>query len=231
MAAVRGCGTRKQGGVYLCCGTSKWGKPVEHFLKDYPQPLPPALRLSPLGVRLIERDGITHVLDWVGESHYPNVWDYIEEVRRFGSSRHVARTLDFSKLTLNSKHLLVHPRAIVTNWHEFFRHAEPFDKDIWKKEHCPKHIHEEADGPCLGICKNATDPFNSKVGMGRLVTRLMPSFGYTARHAPEGFTPKYQAGIFMALPIQTIEVVMGGNHQDAVSRTRQSEIPTQLMEE
>lgn len=231
MAVIRGCGTRKEGGVYLCFGTSRKGKPIEHFLKDYPQPLNSGLRLSPIGVRLIERDGITHVLDWVGESHYPNVWDYIEEVSRFGSSRHVARNLDFSKLTLRSKHLFVHPRVVVTNWHEFFS-AHPYHApQAWRNFHCPKHRHDEYDGPCLGICKSLLDPYTSKGWHGDMVNREMPSFSYTGHRAPEGFTPQYQAGIFMALPIHQIEVVMGGNHEDAVTRTRQSELPTVVTEE
>lgn len=46
-----------------------------HFLCD-----PPVLvddwHLSPVGVQLIERNGITHIIDWVGSMYYPNVADF-----------------------------------------------------------------------------------------------------------------------------------------------------------
>ncbi len=34
----RGCGMREKGGLYACCGTSPFGKPVEEFLIDPPLP-------------------------------------------------------------------------------------------------------------------------------------------------------------------------------------------------
>ena len=72
----RGCGTRTSGGVYLECGTGYGGRPLEFFLADPPIPLTCDTKL---GVQLIERDGVVHVLDWIGEQHYPNCADFLEK--------------------------------------------------------------------------------------------------------------------------------------------------------
>ncbi len=124
---ARGCAPRKSGGVYFECGFSPSGQPVEHFLCD-----PPVLvddwHLSPVGVQLIERNGVTHIVDWVGSMHYPNVADFIEEVRRFGLSRRLSSKLDFSRITPQTRILLVHQRAYVDNFEEY---------QTWS---CPKHL-------------------------------------------------------------------------------------------
>ena len=86
------------------------------FLLDFPEDGKTALGLSPIGVQLVERDGVWHILDWIGSEHYPNVADFLEEVRRFGLSRRLAKTVDFSKLTERSKILVgfVHGTPFMT---------------------------------------------------------------------------------------------------------------------
>jgi hypothetical protein len=110
---LRGCGSREPGGIYLECGLSLYGRPVEDFLSDPPILLSKEWNLSPLGVSFIERDGVWHVIDWVGYQHYPNVADFVEEVSRFGLSRRISQKEDFSKLSSKSKILLVHSRAFI----------------------------------------------------------------------------------------------------------------------
>jgi len=81
VAFVRGCGTRKKSGIYweVKLGTGPRARPLEEFLLDPPQPVPPHLRISPRGVQPIEVGGVTHVIDWIGSENYPNVCDFLEE--------------------------------------------------------------------------------------------------------------------------------------------------------
>ena len=82
-----------------------------------------------VGVTLIERDGVTHVLDIVGREHYPTVASFIDEARRLGVSRRAPRTIDFGRITSASRMLLAHAHADIANAAEF-----PCD------ERCPCHV-------------------------------------------------------------------------------------------
>ena len=68
---------------------------------------------------LIERDGVTHVLDIVGREHYPTVASFIDEARRLGVSRRAPRTIDFGRITPASRLLLAHAHADIANAAEF----------------------------------------------------------------------------------------------------------------
>jgi hypothetical protein len=72
---------------------------------------PQAIGLQAVGVKMIERNGVFHVLDWVGTNHYPNVADFVEEVTRHGVSRRMPSNLRFDLLTSASRLLLVHEKA------------------------------------------------------------------------------------------------------------------------
>ena len=62
----RGCGSRKKGCVYLECPLSDSGLPIEHFIVDPPLDIDlTAYGVTPVGVKLFERNGVWHVLDWV----------------------------------------------------------------------------------------------------------------------------------------------------------------------
>lgn len=115
--ARRGCGYRVSGGVYLETGLTKFGgQPVEHFLADPPHPYEPDAKI---GVQLVEKDGVYHILDWVGEQHYPWPADFVEEVRRYGLSRRVAvGSVDWAKLSPASRILCIHRRGYITNTDE-----------------------------------------------------------------------------------------------------------------
>ena len=86
------CGAgRMVGGVYLECAPVPGGVALERFLIDPPQPIEVStFGIAPLGVNLLTRAGVTHVIDWVGESHYPEMQDFIEEGRVMGFSRKVS---------------------------------------------------------------------------------------------------------------------------------------------
>src|SRR6185437_5592524 len=92
---------------------------------------PGRLGLASVGVTLIERDGVTHVIDIVGREHYPTVASFIDEARRLGISRRAPRTVDFARITRASRLLLAHGHADIANAAEF-----PCE------ERCPCHVAE-----------------------------------------------------------------------------------------
>jgi hypothetical protein len=137
----RGCGEREPGGVYVECGLSSGGSPLEAFLVDPPLPPPEGkgkeeLANKPqLWVRTARTDPddpateyvvmnpgteqpIVDLLLWIGAEHYPYVSDSIEEVRRFGASRKLNPNLDLSQLTRYSRMILLHPSCRNTLWEQ-----------------------------------------------------------------------------------------------------------------
>jgi hypothetical protein len=119
--ARRGCGYRQPGGAYFAVPLGPRGRPIEGFLIDPPVVIddPGRLRLASVGVTLIDRDGVTHVIDIVGREHYPTVASFIDEARRLGISRRAPRTIDFARITRASRLLLAHGHADIANAAEF----------------------------------------------------------------------------------------------------------------
>ena len=119
--ARRGCGYRQPGGAYFAVPLGPGGRPIEEFLIDPPVVIddPARLGLASVGVTLIERDGVTHVIDIVGREHYPTVASFIDEARRLGISRRAPRTIDFGRISRASRLLLAHAHADIANAAEF----------------------------------------------------------------------------------------------------------------
>lgn len=106
----RGCGHRKSGEAYLCCGTDIEGLPIEHFILD---PAIPWTEDWQRGYKTIRVGGVSHVIIFVGRNYYPSPWDFIEEARIYGASRRVHDQFPFAELTPGkSKMLFCHARAI-----------------------------------------------------------------------------------------------------------------------
>jgi len=224
----RGCGTRKSGGVYFETGLDPNGQPIEYFLCD-----PPILvddwHLSAVGVQFIERDGITHILDWVGAKHYPNVADFLEEVKRFGLSRRLSSSLDFSRISARTRILLVHQRAWINNFQDY------------KTWNCPKNLPghhpevltqepETSKRMCAGVwwgdIEGGTTPKAKRldgVGSDRDVERQMPSFSYLAQKRPETVKPQYRPAIFASFPCSRL-VVVKGNHEKNLEKARRANV-------
>ena len=129
--ARRGCGYRQPGGAYFAVPLGPGGRPIEEFLIDPPVVIddPARLGLASIGVTLIERDGVTHVIDIVGREHYPTVAAFIDEARRLGISRRAPRSVDFTRISRASRLLLAHGHADIANAGEF-----PCE------ERCPCHV-------------------------------------------------------------------------------------------
>ena len=108
----RRCGWRVAGGVYWTLDTEASGAPRHDLARFTLSPAipvdPEAMGLSAIGVSTVERNGVTHVVDWVGESHYETPEAFLEEVARMGLSRRMPRTFRFDTLTEDSRILIVH---------------------------------------------------------------------------------------------------------------------------
>jgi len=239
---LRGCGTRCRGGLYAECGMSASGSPVEDFLMDPPVLLDFArIGVIPRGTHLVERNGVTHLFDWIGAESYGNVADFIEEVRRFGLSRRLSPKLDFSKLTGATRILLVHSRAYAENFADYARAweytetastANPFPR-------CPKHKveHDQEDPPacCVGLYWQDIEGGQKVDGAAskRTVGVRMPSFSYNACSRPDGLTPKYLPAVFASFPISRLVAIAGGQRKDEANLALlgKSGIPAELEDE
>ena len=137
----RGCGEREPGGVYIECGLSDHGLPLEAFLVDPPLPIPDGLdlinkpqlwqRAAPSGEPVLDVWGqpVYDLLIWIGAEFYPYCPDFIEEVRRFGASRRLNPNLDLSLLSRASRMILAHPSVLNTQW-QSQRPPRACDKEI-----------------------------------------------------------------------------------------------------
>ncbi len=206
----RGCGKRQQGAVYAETGLAVGGIPIEFYFIDPPKPYEMEHKI---GVELVELGGVTHVIDWIGEEHYLYVADFIEEVRKFGLSRRLPGSLDFSRLDPRSMIICVHARTIITN---------RFD---WTQEEVPESL-------CGLLCRTGTDyhieqpnemcsrhwytapPF---IEGGH--SRECPSFTYSVWPPTEEVEPEYRPGIFAMFPLTRICVIESedGSHLDTVT--------------
>lgn len=256
--AIRGCGTRVPGGIYLVLELSPVGRPVEDFLIDPPVKIDPsAAGVSPLGVTLMDdANGVTHVLDWIGSQHYPNVADFIEEVRQMGISRRVSKALDFSRITRESTLITIHARAWIENYPEREHACQP-----WLKR-CPRgyeHGHLILDEspakpigaltpadvmpgpvtklPCVRAYWDdvAVDTTNAaRSGHPRSIVRTMPSCQYAARTRPASPRPEYAPAMFARWPLGKIVVIrdqFGGSHEDAADAASDAGLPVVIEEE
>ena len=124
---ARGCGKRKDQGLYACTGLAEDGQlgmPIESFIID------PPIRWEngPFrGVRFLPRDdGAVDIMLWVGAENYPFLPDYVEEARQMGFCKRIptgaikedgsiaAGNNDYSKVVPHvSNMVLVHPRAVI----------------------------------------------------------------------------------------------------------------------
>lgn len=226
---IRGCGQRIAGGIYFECNLSPDGLPLEHFLYCPPPPVPEEWNLSPISTRLIGE----HVVDWIGESHYPNVLDYLEEVRRFGLSGRMPENFPFARLSPKSRFMPVHRRAIIDNWQEMrlnFRRG-------MREPACPRAEHSADEGYCSGYwwedVVGGEPNADATWRWTRAVQRTRPAFSYIANASPPNFVPQYRAGILGAFPLTRLVVVRGdGAERRALRLSRVApSIPVALVEE
>jgi hypothetical protein len=228
---ARACGaTRTVGGLYLVCPLSPNGKPIENFLLD-----PPIVQdwkdmgVTEIGMKAIQdKEGVTHMIDVVGSNNYPNVADFIEEVRHFGLSRRVSGNFNFEQLTSKSRIILLHKRAMIENAHDYNRQRS-----------CPKGVveHRHDKRPmCAGLWWEDVEPgpLDKTEEVGRALVRTMPAFSYEAQQRPGGIVPEYKMAAFANFPIYGIEVINdpdGGKHSRAMEAAKKASINVNLVDE
>lgn len=249
---ARGCGSsRDAGGIYLECGDDEGGGlPMWELIQDPVKSVDiKALGLSPVGVKLVEVDGVWHVFDWVGAEHYPNAADFIEEAVRLGISRRISRKEDFSKLTSASRLVLVHPRAVI---------AEVPDWLKMRECPCPTgHVgHDGSHFNCAGSLwhiahpqttdsrpmdhnyEPPTDEFpewaprRATAPGCTSARRRMPAFTYNV--GLRVLDLELSPGIIMVAPIERLAVVNNPSNrsdtEEAASAAMTSTIPVHLMD-
>jgi len=240
---VRGCGTRKEGGLYLVTATSPYGFPIEHFLVDPPIPWrgPRVLR-APM---LIEAGGVVHIAMTVGKTYYPYVPDIVEEIRVLGLSKRVPRDFDFTKLTPGrSRILLIHPRAIPrfsfkAEWEE----RKPCERCRILSDHygiseiareC-KPRHEPGSLRCIFAlwplsALRSHKKVHEVIEEGLVKT---PSTTYAVRgrvhEAPR--EQRYSPGVFARLPITRFEYVGSSLPEDLKEKAEESGWEVRAVEE
>ncbi len=232
IAVKRGCGTRTEGGIYLECGHSPFGKPLNELLID-PAMVPPSVHengwdeypgalvtqgasdwyaphRTPL---LFEHEGAFHVVIWVGAEFYPNVWDFIEEGRVAGFSRRVPKTFDFAKLTAASRMFYIHPQA----WVDARALAETLDVDLEcpycpRGEMEPKLFHTLGGTPtCLGLTR-LVDPADVALTDENTARRILAcGVDYEVSGLPDGVQTTKAPGLFLQTCISGIAMI---NHSD-----------------
>lgn len=187
------CGSGRQAGeTYLECGLTLGGRPLEHFLVDLPLLIDKdEWGISAIGISTFQDEGVTHVLDWVGEEHYPEVADFIEEARLKGVSRKVGQHAPIEGLTSESRLWLIHPRARVVNADQL-----PTPQGFV----CPcGHGHQSQEG-CLGLAWHA--PANDGAGK----RKLAEGKHYAVKPALAG-PLEHGLAVFMVVPITALTVI------------------------
>lgn len=243
-AQERGCGKRVKGGVYAEVPLSPFGTPWEEFLMEPPVPVEDfQVRITPVGVTLIEHAGVTHVVDWVGSQHYPNVADFVEEMKRLGCSRRLPSSLDFSRITKDSRLLLVHAGALVTNWYTLY--ANQKGAPITCPKRSPTHDVErlafgkggEPETFCVGAWWHDLErgqPYNPEgTGNKRAVVRTLAN-GATYNGFERVAGSMRRAAVFASLPISRIAVVRdpdGGAHVTAQEKAARAGVPVIVEDE
>lgn len=223
---VRGCGTRVYGGIYAETTRTHTGRSMVDFLIDPPIPIDPtALGLTAVGVKMVRKNGVWHILDIVGQEHYPNVADMVEEIDRLGVSRRLPSSLRFDLLSPESRLILIHPRAVIHNAADYFEARNGATGMWW----CPlrRTDHVMASRPpvmCASLWwEDLEGGTKNGGGAPRHVRRAMPSFVYEGHRRPDGVMPHYHHGMFANLPIGQLSVVKdpkGGSHQKALEKVQ-----------
>ncbi|ASN83208.1 hypothetical protein [Deinococcus ficus] len=205
---ARQCGSgRTAGSIYVEAGQPCGGIPVEQFLTDAPWSVDPdQIHITPMGVTLLEKDGVTHILDWVGSEHYEYPADFIEEARRMGVSRKIPVGTNLSGITPQSTIMLLHKRGSVRNARAVSAASSML---------CPSGQHKRGED-CAGL--HWVIP-----GQGGTTRRQLTCGTYEVTplppHAPD---PEYVPAIFMVIPISALTIIR--NHDGSISAQAQNAV-------
>lgn len=222
----RGCGTRSEGGTYLCLGIGPGGTlTVEDLILD-------PIKIWPGGWQrgfkiLPNKMGFNDVGIFVGEEFYPSLFDFVEEARRFGISRKVPPTFPFSQLTPGkSRMVFLHKKAYPKFSYidvELTEHVHIpqygckmlWEPEIWKRAFPGWHPRIEKEGTfCTFSHKHFAGLIHNVVydEIGQFEIK-MPSFSYSGfmpvvRNDDQGNRIKleWRIGAFMVAPLSHVEM-------------------------
>ena len=146
-AITRGCGKRKQGGLYACVGGSG-SIPIEKLIID---PVIPWTNGPFQGgiVSFEPASGAWDLILWVGAEYYPYVPDFIEEGRIHGFSKRIPTNMEGLDMLSaeGSRLVLIHPRA----GYDHRYHTKHYDTSPWASV-CPRIM--RPDGSASGECNH-----------------------------------------------------------------------------
>jgi hypothetical protein len=249
---ARMCGaTRVAGGIYWET-YSGWGvlSPAQHTSATMREAMrqrramvsldppvridPEALGLQAVGVKMIERNGVYHLLDWVGTSHYPNVADFVEEAANIGISRRMPNNLRFDLLTPESRLLLVHEKAWLDGRSVIWEYVNP-SCPSGVRTHGPLRTEEAGIIPmCVrywwnDLDQNTGTPVNEG---GREVIRVLPcGASYTGWRRGAGLgvgdLPLRKPAIFASVKLERLALVrdrMNFTDDDIAVRLREQDV-------
>jgi len=229
MSLIRGCDVRKWGATYfenyIVNQEQVYQVPIEKFLICPPWKVDmKELDMSCQGMRIIERTdmfgkglGIYDLWDYVSHTSYPYAVDFIEEARRFGTSRLIPRTViesaDFKLLKPDeSLHMFVHDKALLTQ-----ESAEKLHENRIGLKDCPagSELHATMPKgevyPCFALdweCIQESTSEKTKrewwVPMPRVEN---PTFAYKGATACKDWKISFDgSAVFMALPLSKSEL-------------------------
>jgi hypothetical protein len=230
---TRRCGSRVVGGIYLDLPLSKYGEPIESFICDPARIVPAELEIPDRGMVLrTGPDGSLMLLDHIGDQ-YPNVLDFIEEVRAQGLSRRIQENFDFSQLNGRVKYCATHKRGYVHNepWYRQYAQNHPITSvDGIPRETpwpCPKGIHpvtHTMEDPCSAVWwHDLIHGHGEPTDKSRIVRVDQPAGGpYFAMERPEEIVPIYSEAIIVVFPVVKLAVIRGkeGEHEKPIERAR-----------
>jgi hypothetical protein len=189
----------------------------------------------PRGVHLIEKEGVWHVFDVVGQDSYPNTADVVEEARYIGVSRR-CELPDYSKLTKDSRLVLIHQRAFIENYPEYIERFTEQERDDFK---CPwkRHNIDRLEEMCSGLWWHdvVEGIERNEESCRELVSRKLEcGVLYRCYGRPIDVVPKYRYAIFAIFPIGQVEVVDDRDdrmHEQKLEKVRESSLPVVLVSE
>jgi hypothetical protein len=240
MATARGCGRREAGGIYMITELSPFGRPLEDFMSCPALPVPPDFGVTPLGQRVAGEDNCQMVLDWIGESHYPNVMDFWEEVRHLGASRHITKDTAL-RLRPGAWLYPIHAKAIIRNWMQYpgrymgicpkcdIKHGVTSDitdrEMLWFRAEYSDLDRKYEYAGCTGYWGEDIirgTPYNEldEDADERMVRRVMPWGVYGGLRSPSELVgeyylePDYAPGMTGRLPINCLHVINGAEESE-----------------
>jgi hypothetical protein len=229
----RGCGKRKKGGTYGCMGTGADGTPIWEFLLDPALPWHgdkfQGVQVAPPELTEGQPDDMLVILDMVGMEAYPTVPSFVEETGRFGLSRRIPSTFDWTQTTgkrvfLGCIHWRAQHRFTLDNplsLHELpvngirFKHCKTkFERSIiaWEQHflECLYWLwpltwewHDHDKTGCVVMPWGKFSPLH--------VIKLMPTYdpAWTSETLVTQFLPQadYGPGVFALFPMTHVECV------------------------